>query len=104
CVDSCIDEGAACGGGLCPAGKNPCNGICVDANSVSACGPLCVTCPVSPNGQTACDGNSCILKCNDGFHTCGSTCASNLDPLTCGTGCTPCSAPTGGTATCDGTK
>jgi hypothetical protein len=103
CIDTCIDESAVCGGGLCPAGKNPCNDICVDASSVSACGPACVTCPVSANGQTSCDGNSCVLKCNDGFHACGTTCARNVDPMTCGTGCTPCPVPTGGTATCDGT-
>jgi hypothetical protein len=103
CIDSCVDEGAACED-KCPAGKNPCNGICVDRSSVSTCGTACVTCPTSPNGQTACDGDKCVLACSTGYHACGNTCASNTDPLTCGTGCTPCPIPAGGSATCDGTK
>jgi hypothetical protein len=103
CISGCVDEAAACDG-HCPGTQNPCNGICVDSTSVSACGTACVTCPVSPNGQTSCDGDKCVLACNDGYHACGgNSCASNKDPLTCGTGCSPCPIPTGGSATCDGT-
>jgi hypothetical protein len=103
CMSACVPEGAACEG-RCPADKNPCGGLCVEATSISACGTACVTCPVSPNGQTSCDGDKCVMVCNPGYHACGSGCAKNDSPLTCGTGCSPCSIPSGGDATCDGTK
>jgi hypothetical protein len=103
CIDKCVAENAACEE-KCPPGQNPCNGICVDRASISTCGTACVTCPTSPNGQTSCDGDKCVLACNTGYHACGNTCASNSDPLTCGTGCSPCPIPGGGSATCNGTQ
>jgi hypothetical protein len=103
CIDKCVAESVACED-KCPPGQNPCNGICVDRGSVSTCGTACVTCPTSPNGQTSCDGDKCVLACNTGYHACGNTCASNSDPLTCGSGCTPCPIPGGGSATCNGTQ
>jgi hypothetical protein len=104
CVDKCVPEATACDG-KCPPNMNLCGGgLCVDSKSLSACGPTCMPCPTSPNGVTTCNGDTCELKCNGGYHSCGTTCAKNDDPMTCGMGCTPCSVPTGGKATCDGTR
>jgi hypothetical protein len=94
CVDACIPESEACGGGGCPAGRISCNSLCVDPKSPSSCGPACVPCS-SPgtNGQPICDGEKCDVSCNAGHHKCGTTCASETDPEKCGDSYTTCTAP-----------
>jgi hypothetical protein len=104
CLDRCVPEATSCDG-KCPAGTNPCGGgLCVDAKSLSACGTACMPCPTPPNGVASCNGDTCDLTCNAGYHKCGTSCLSNNDPASCGSSCTPCEAPTGGKATCDGAK
>lgn len=99
CLGTCQPKDAPCGG--CEMGKNPCNGTCVEATSLEACGSACRKCPNDPNGTAKCDGDKCELACKPGFHACGDRCAPDNDPQSCGTSCTPCSTPTGGTATCE---
>src|ERR687885_660398 len=83
CDDRCIPIEMTCGG--CREGKNLCNGICVLATDKTACGPLCTSCPTSPNGKTDCDGTECILTCNPGYHRCGDGCSKDDQVESCGT-------------------
>jgi hypothetical protein len=103
CLDRCIEQGAACDG-ACPAMQRACNGACVDVTNLAACGPACMPCPTSPSGKATCNGTSCELACNPGYHLCeDNSCRADKDIRSCGTSCTPCPAPVGGMATCDGT-
>lgn len=104
CLDKCIAEGAPCDD-VCPDPKQRlCNNGCVNLDNIAACGPECVTCPASVNGKTSCNGTSCEIACDAGFHLCdGVSCKSDRDPRSCGSSCTPCPVPEGGEATCDGT-
>ena len=82
CLNRCLLPGMPCDD-LCPADKNLCNGLCVDPTSVTACGPMCTACPMSPSGATTCDGTRCSLKCNEGYYLCESTQACNLYEQPC---------------------
>jgi hypothetical protein len=82
CLNSCILPGMPCDDS-CPTGKNLCNGICVDPTSVTACGPMCTACPMSPNGVTSCDGTKCALRCNDGHYQCEPTQSCNRNEQPC---------------------
>jgi hypothetical protein len=103
CLDRCLAQGVPCEGS-CPAMKRACNGICVDLTNLAACGTSCMPCPSSSGGKATCNGTSCELACDTGFHLCdGNTCRSDRDIHSCGSSCTPCPVPMGGEATCDGT-
>jgi hypothetical protein len=103
CLDKCIAEGAACDD-VCPPMQRACNGVCVDLTNLAACGPACMPCPTSPRGKATCNGTSCELTCDPGYHRCeDDTCRSDRDVKSCGSSCTPCPVPEGGEATCDGT-
>ena len=65
CLDACVPESAPCDN-TCQPGQNLCGGLCVDRQSLSACGPACTPCPSSPNGTAACDGDRCELTCKAG--------------------------------------
>ena len=101
CLDKCVDKNAVCDGN-CPAGKNPCGGLCVAATSIVACGTTCAPCPTSPNGISSCDGDKCDLKCNPGYHRCGDACVDDTQIANCGSSCMACPVPVGGAATCSG--
>jgi hypothetical protein len=55
---------------------------------------------VPANGAATCDGTSCGVQCNSGFHLCGSACLSDTSVASCGSSCTPCPTTSHGTATC----
>ena len=38
---------------------------------------ICTPCPVPANGTATCNGTSCGITCNAGFHNCGGLCVSN---------------------------
>ena len=73
----------------CPAttparpGRTSATGSASSPTSVTACGPMCTACPMSPNGTTSCDGTQCALKCNDGYYACEPTQSCNLIEQPC---------------------
>ena len=78
--------------------------MCVPENSIAACGASCTVCPTDANGTASCNGGSCALSCNSGFHACGTQCKSNSSTDSCGSSCTPCPTAANGKSTCSGGK
>ncbi|MGI5862194.1 MAG: hypothetical protein ACOX6T_09065 [Myxococcales bacterium] len=77
---------------------------CVRDDLPAHCGNRCDPCPTDPNGVPTCDGTSCGLACNTGFHLCNGACVRNDEVAHCGTRCEPCPGTADGFATCDGTS
>lgn len=102
-TNKCIAMDAPCNQ-TCPAGKNPCNGICVDSQSLNACGSACKACPTVAHGTTTCDGTKCNTQCETAYHLCGDECSPDTDSQHCGTACTACPKPSGGQAACVDSK
>src|SRR4029077_4097248 len=53
----------------CLSGFRSCGGACV-ADSVSQCGPTCLTCQPPANATPACTNGACTFTCNSGFLLC----------------------------------
>lgn len=105
CHGACVSDSDACIRS-CPEDTRDCHGLCVPLDSLSACGPLCLPCPVPrggsatcvqgqcgsqcPTGQQLCDdacissSAECASSCPTGMHSCGGSCISSE---TC---CSPC--------------
>jgi hypothetical protein len=94
----------------CSTGNHLCSGLCVSNTSVNSCGTSCTACPVPSNGVATCNGTSCGVVCDVGFHSCGGgTCAADGDVTKCGPGpsCFSCAQPNAiaacGSGTCANT-
>lgn len=87
---------------VCPTGSLSCGGSCVPVDTVTACGPSCLSCSGGPNSVPSCTGGVCDFTCAAGYHRCGNACVSNFDALTCGMRCAACTSVPNSTPTCDG--
>jgi hypothetical protein len=60
--------------------------------------------PTGGNGVAVCQGGTCGMTCNTGYHRCGNSCLSETSAESCGSSCGPCPKPaSNGSATCAGT-
>jgi hypothetical protein len=86
----------------CPTGQHRCPAGCVRDNETATCGQSCTPCPTIPNGGAVCDGKTCGLFCQPGYHLCdGKVCRLNNDVASCGTRCEPCPGDPNGDPSCD---
>jgi hypothetical protein len=52
-----------------------CAGVCINPAPMFGCSlEGCDPCPMSPNGVTTCDGENCLITCNDGYMLVGDAC------------------------------
>ena len=106
--EDCLIAGSGCevGSGtcVCPPQRHVCAmaNSCARDDSPAHCGHRCEPCPTDPNGVPTCDGTSCGLACNPGFHLCNGACVRDDEVEHCGTRCEPCPGTADGFATCDG--
>ncbi|MBL8917403.1 MAG: VCBS repeat-containing protein [Myxococcaceae bacterium] len=89
--------GLRCGSVTTP---NYCNNVCV-ADSITSCGPSCLTCTAPANATATCVSGTCDFTCQSGYHRCGTQCLPDNSPSSCGTSCSACPAgPPNTTTTC----
>ncbi|MBI5478109.1 MAG: hypothetical protein HY906_04595, partial [Deltaproteobacteria bacterium] len=104
CTSAQVCRSSNCVANPCGTGYHDCPPAgCVTNNDPNHCGASCAPCPAD-NGTATCDGVSCGLECDSGYHECGGLCVSNASVLSCGQSCTACADPTHGSPTCDGTR
>ncbi len=75
CLLACnVDAGQVCSPAGCGSdcgGLTSCSGACVDLNaSPSHCGSCGKACAGAANGDGACEGGACVVKCRQGFAHC----------------------------------
>lgn len=59
--------------------------------------------PTGGNGVAVCQGGTCGITCNAGYHRCGTSCLADTSVESCGSSCGPCPKPaSNGSATCAG--
>jgi len=95
CNGVCVAAADACTG-TCPSGDHACNGMCPALTDLNSCGTLCNSpCPTDASGVTMCDGTTCSLVCEMGYHLCvvngAQVCISNRSSKSCGNTTAACS-------------
>lgn len=69
------------GGAPCSAGLKKCSGICVQPTPALGCSLSdCTPCAQDENGTTTCNGEICVLTCNDGYSLENGVCTA---PVSC---------------------